>query len=187
MKFSPTISLALALAAGMAAAAAAQTTASPDATTSPQPAAPSAQTGLQSGQANPTLTQQPTSAGQTQQQGTNLNQPNPNAPARSTAAQGQTGINMSVLQAQQQLQAMGLYRGPVDGIMDPDTRAAIANFHSQNGLQRTESLDEKTLARLQASRTAGSGSSAQGAAPAVPNAPAPTGAGGTATGQAPNR
>ena len=51
MKFSPTITLALALSAGLVGAAAAQTMATPEpAATNPQTAAPNAQTGWQPGQ-----------------------------------------------------------------------------------------------------------------------------------------
>jgi peptidoglycan hydrolase-like protein with peptidoglycan-binding domain len=76
---------------------------------------------------------------------------------------------------QQQLQAAGLYNGPTDGMMDPDTRASLARFQQQNGLHRTERLDRQTLARLNTKQTTGSGSSTAPAAPAS--------AGGNTTGQ----
>jgi peptidoglycan hydrolase-like protein with peptidoglycan-binding domain len=60
--------------------------------------------------------------------------------------------------------------------MDPDTRAAIARFQQQNGLQRTESLDQQTLARLMSSQTIGSEPGAPATAP-----PAPTGSSGSAS------
>ncbi len=77
--------------------------------------------------------------------------------------------------AQQQLQTAGLYNGPTDGMMDPDTRAALARFQQQNGLHRTERLDRQTLARLNGSQTTGVGSSTPS------GATAPTSAGGNAT------
>jgi peptidoglycan hydrolase-like protein with peptidoglycan-binding domain len=69
--------------------------------------------------------------------------------------------------------------------MDPDTRAAIARFQEQNGLRRTERLDEATLARLNSSsQTENSGSSAAATVPSTassaPNQstqPMPEGAG----------
>jgi peptidoglycan hydrolase-like protein with peptidoglycan-binding domain len=64
------------------------------------------------------------------------------------AAAQTTGQSAQVQAAQQKLQAAGFYRGPADGVMDPDTRAAIARFQLQNGLQRTASLDGQTYSRL---------------------------------------
>jgi len=88
-----------------------------------------------------------------------------------------------VKQAQLQLQAAGLYNGPTDGMMDPDTRAGLARFQQQNGLRATQTLDQQTLARLNANQaTTGFGSSA----PSSNQAP-PTSAGGNTTGQPINR
>src|SRR5438094_6198073 len=83
---------------------------------------------------------------------------------------------------------LGLYNGPADGMMDPDTRAALARFQQQNGLQQTQSLDRQTLARLM-NQPAGSEPIAPAAAPAAPSGSsagpaAPAGAGGTRPGQA---
>ncbi len=84
--------------------------------------------------------------------------------------------------AQEQLRSAGLYNGPADGMMDPDTRAALARFQQQNGLRSTQTLDQQTLARLNAGQTTGFGSSApignQGTS-------APPSAGGNTTGQQP--
>jgi len=97
-----------------------------------------------------------------------------------------------VREAQSQLQAAGLYKGPQDGLMDPDTRAAIARFQEQHGLRRTERLDQQTMAALTSNQATGSGSSAPSMNTSAPNAhagqrtwqgTAPTGAGGNATGQ----
>ena len=102
-------------------------------------------------------------------------------PAQSANMQNASGDQ--IRSAQEQLQAAGLYNGPVDGRMDPDTRAAIARFQQQNGMRRTATLDRTTLDRLMASRTAGSGSGAPAAAPnGTQGTPAtPTGAGGGTT------
>ncbi len=80
--------------------------------------------------------------------------------------------------AQEQLKSAGLYNGPTDGMMDPDTRAALARFQQQNGLRRTQTLDPQTLARLNTGQTSGFGSSA-------PSVATPPSAGGNTTGQEP--
>ena len=94
--------------------------------------------------------------------------------------------NESVREAQQQLQALGLYRGPIDGRMDRNTRMAIAAFQQRNGLPRTETLDRTTLAWLVNSTATGYGSSTPPAANAPLSSPgnpqATLGAGGITTG-----
>src|SRR5438552_3171074 len=152
MKLSPTVPLALALAAGLAGAAVAQNSAtSGTASTSPQTTAPmSGQPSYAQPQQNATQAQP--GAGQTQPTFGQAQMPN--------------NANEQVRTAQQQLRAAGLYNGPVDGVMDPDTRAAIARFQQQNGLQATQSLDQQTLARLTSSPPAGAESRTPAAAPA---------------------
>ena len=186
MKFSPTVTLAVALAAGLSGTAMAQGTTAPGAAPSSpqssltQPAQPQAQpTPMQPGQMQQGQVQQ----GQVQQ-GLNAPPANANPGMQAAPAQGRAAANDQVRQAQQQLQAAGLYNGPVDGIMDPDTRAALARFQQQNGLRRSEDLDQPTLARLMSQQTTGSGSTAAAGQP-VPNggprtAAPPTGAGGNA-------
>jgi hypothetical protein len=49
---------------------------------------------------------------------------------------------------QQQLAAAGYYDGPIDGVLGPMTREAIANFQADNGLAVTSAIDEPTLATL---------------------------------------
>ncbi len=119
MKFSPTVTLALVLAAGLASTSSAQTK-------------PSAQT---------------------------------------LAAEAQRYTDQ-VKDAQERLHAAGLYNGPADGIMEPETRAALARFQEQNGLQRTETIDRPTMARLLGGPPANTGSSQP------TSEPAPAGAGG---------
>jgi peptidoglycan hydrolase-like protein with peptidoglycan-binding domain len=101
---------------------------------------------------------------QPQQNATQM-QPQPS----SGQAQMPNNANEQVRTAQQQLRTAGLYNGPVDGVMDPDTRAALARFQQQNGLQQTQSLDQQTLARLMSSQPGGAESSAPAAAPAAPS------------------
>jgi peptidoglycan hydrolase-like protein with peptidoglycan-binding domain len=201
MKFSPTLTLAFVLATGMAGAAMAQSTATPATVpNNPQPAAQNVQAGWQPGQAHPSVTQPQADIGQTQPG--SPGQAQAGAPPQPSAAQAQpnqmhqgqaaSSANDQVRQAQQQLQYAGLYNGPVDGVMDPDTRAALARFQQQNGLRRTQDLDQPTMARLMSGDNTGSGTSAAAAPASSPNggagmaAPA-TGAGGNAAGQPMNR
>lgn len=170
MKFSPTVPLALTFAAGVAGAALAQTAPNSGSATNPAP------------QITPPMT-----AGSTASQG----QPSYAEP-RQNATQVPNNANEQVRTAQQQLHAVGLYNGPVDGLMDPDTRAAIARFQQQNGLQPTESLDQPTLARLMSSQTTGSQSGTPAAAPAAPagssgSTPVPAGAGANTPAQVPGQ
>ena len=125
MRLSPTTTLALALAAGLAGPALAQTTATPN------------------------------TGAQTMSPGTTARQPAPALQSDSQApAAGQAmGTDENrVRQAQDQLQAAGLYNGPIDGIMGRDTRAALTRFQTQSGLQRTDTLDDQTFARLMSAK-----------------------------------
>jgi peptidoglycan hydrolase-like protein with peptidoglycan-binding domain len=182
MKLSATVPIALVLAAGVAGVAVAQTATS----TNPQP-------GWNSGQPSQSNYTQPQAntgmqqSGQTQQ---NTGQWQPNSSQmQSNAGQWQPnggGYN-DVLQAQEQLKAAGLYNGPTDGLMDPDTRAAVANFQEQHGLRRTERLDPQTMAALMSNQTQGYGSSAPSSMSTSPNGnqgqtgAAPMGAGGSSS------
>jgi hypothetical protein len=233
MKYSPTVTLALVLAAGLAGTALAQTMETPSAASnapqpmlpetqaqatssqpqpgamqsqanSAQPQAGAMQPQASSGQTQPGAVQPPAAYGQAQpmpgqappatQQGYNQPRANPNMPMQPAAGMAQNNPEQ-VRSAQQQLQAAGLYHGPTDGQMDPDTRAAIANFQQQNGLQRTATLDQQTVDRMMTSQNTGSGSSALGAPAVAPagnqgetSAPtgAPMGAGGN-TGKSSSR
>ncbi|HEX7969766.1 MAG TPA: peptidoglycan-binding domain-containing protein [Stellaceae bacterium] len=51
-------------------------------------------------------------------------------------------------QAQAELQREGLYRGPIDGIVGPETRQALAAYQAREGLQQTASLDRDTVERM---------------------------------------
>lgn len=50
--------------------------------------------------------------------------------------------------AQQRLQALGLYRGSVDGMWGPETQVATERFQRNRGLARTAILDRNTVAEL---------------------------------------
>jgi len=49
---------------------------------------------------------------------------------------------------QSQLARDGYYNGPIDGMLGPETRQAIADFQADNGLAVTASIDEPTLDEL---------------------------------------
>jgi len=49
---------------------------------------------------------------------------------------------------QDQLARAGYYDGPIDGVLGPMTREAIAAFQAENGLAVTSAIDEPTLATL---------------------------------------
>lgn len=53
-----------------------------------------------------------------------------------------------IVDVQEQLQRDGYYGGPIDGILGPVTREAIAAFQADNGLAVTSVIDEPTLATL---------------------------------------
>jgi hypothetical protein len=53
-----------------------------------------------------------------------------------------------IVDVQEQLQRNGYYDGPIDGILGPMTREAIAAFQADNGLAVTSVIDEPTLATL---------------------------------------
>ena len=50
-----------------------------------------------------------------------------------------------VLEAQKQLRAEGFDPGPLDGVLGPGTRAALAAFQTSQNLEETQELDEDTL------------------------------------------
>jgi hypothetical protein len=53
-----------------------------------------------------------------------------------------------VVNVQAQLQRDGYYSGPIDGVLGPMTRRAIAAFQADHGLAITSAVDQPTLASL---------------------------------------
>ena len=184
MKRTLTAVIALAAAAGFAGLVQAQTTSST--TTTPSSTAPSTYS------AAPSATAPSTTA------------PSATAPSAASMQQPASGNsfwsrNLSedeVRQAQQQLQAQGLYKGPMDGKVGSEMHRALARYQQQNGLRQTGTLDEQTVARIgggagpaigsttppagSTSAPAGSGSMT-GRTAASPGTTSPIGAGGTST------
>ena len=63
--------------------------------------------------------------------------------------------NPTVAAVQERLAHEGYYRGQVDGVFGPETRAALAQFQSNHGLRVTGALTNKTLAALGLRRVVG--------------------------------
>ena len=53
-----------------------------------------------------------------------------------------------VANVQAALQSLGYYRGPINGLLSPATREALANYQRDQGLYATSAIDEPTLAAL---------------------------------------
>src|SRR4051812_2775586 len=191
MKHSFTAMVTIAAAAGFAGMVQAQTTA--PATTPPaqtfQGAAPSAQYNQNQSTAAPSAQAAPTAAPTTNsqagmQQPTGMQQPAPTAmqqPAgmQPSASAGLSSRGMSrddLMQAQEQLQAQGLYRGPIDGVMGSGTRRGLAQFQRQNGLPPSGTLDPQPLASLSGGGMSNAGSPSVGGGTPPVGTSAPLGA-----------
>jgi peptidoglycan hydrolase-like protein with peptidoglycan-binding domain len=61
--------------------------------------------------------------------------------------------------AQQELQEHGYYKGPVDGVLGPQTKQALQRFQRDNNLRVTASLDRATLDKLSGPESKGAQSS----------------------------
>ncbi|PYL55144.1 MAG: hypothetical protein DMF29_03955 [Verrucomicrobia bacterium] len=61
---------------------------------------------------------------------------------------GNAYADATVAAAQQQLAREGYYRGQIDGVLGPETRAAIAQFQTNHGLRVTGALTTDTLGAL---------------------------------------
>jgi peptidoglycan hydrolase-like protein with peptidoglycan-binding domain len=53
-----------------------------------------------------------------------------------------------ITNVQIQLQNAGYYSGPIDGVLGPLTRAAIADYQRDHGLAITAAIDEPTVVSL---------------------------------------
>jgi peptidoglycan hydrolase-like protein with peptidoglycan-binding domain len=60
-----------------------------------------------------------------------------------------------IQQVQERLQAEGVDPGPVDGVMNPRTEAALRQYQEKHGLPVSGAADEATLRRLQIPTTPG--------------------------------
>ena len=179
MKHSLTAMLAIVSTAGFAGVVQAQTTATT--TTAPSPGAQMTapynqyqSTAAPTYQTAPTTT--PTAAPQANlQQPTTMQQPT--AMPLSTASASASGMltGDDLMQAQQQLQAQGLYRGPIDGVMGGGTRRALARFQRENGLPVTARLDQQTLDSLSGGGVTGTAGPSMGASTPPIGARAPMG------------
>ena len=205
MKRTLTAVIALAAAAGFAGLVQAQTTST---TTTPSSTAPSTSSTAPSAAAPSATAPSATSAANPSAAPANPSMTSHAAPQASMQqpASGDSfwSRNISedeVRQAQQQLQAQGLYKGPIDGKVGSEMHRSLARYQQQNGLRQTGTLDEQTVARIgggagpaigsttppagSAAAPAGSGSmtggAARGGTAASPSTTSPIGAGGTST------
>jgi peptidoglycan hydrolase-like protein with peptidoglycan-binding domain len=64
--------------------------------------------------------------------------------------------------AQLELRNRSLYRGSLDGIFGPETKRALSQFRTINGLGQTASLDAQTWEALTGNPSIGEGSSTPG-------------------------
>jgi peptidoglycan hydrolase-like protein with peptidoglycan-binding domain len=76
-------------------------------------------------------------------------------PAPADAPAGAKGVR----QAQEALRAQGHDPGRIDGVMGPQTSAALKAYQKQHGLTTTGRLDDATLAKLGQSENAAAGES----------------------------
>ena len=60
-----------------------------------------------------------------------------------------TASELLIRAVQQQLKFSGLYNGPVDGNMSPETQRAFRQFQQQHGLRQSGTLDSRTYTALQ--------------------------------------
>jgi peptidoglycan hydrolase-like protein with peptidoglycan-binding domain len=56
--------------------------------------------------------------------------------------------NQVIVNVQVQLQNDGYYAGPIDGILGPQTREALAAFQADSGLAVTSAVDRPTIQAL---------------------------------------
>jgi peptidoglycan hydrolase-like protein with peptidoglycan-binding domain len=85
-----------------------------------------------------------------------------------------------VKQVQASLQKDGLYRGNVDGVWGPDTKAAVQHYQQSHNLTADGQLDSPTLSSLNLPQTATAAPTASGepassatGSPAMPTVSAP--------------
>jgi hypothetical protein len=57
-------------------------------------------------------------------------------------------LDQTIADVQSALQEQGYYKGEVDGLMGPLTRAALAEYQQSQGLEATAAMDEPTLESL---------------------------------------
>jgi lysozyme family protein len=58
------------------------------------------------------------------------------------------GLDQVVANVQSALQAQGYYQGEIDGVLGPDTQAALSAYQQAQGLEDTGAVDEPTVESL---------------------------------------
>jgi len=79
----------------------------------------------------------------------------PSTAATQQQQQPQQQASADVRQSQQQLQQLGYYNGPVDGLWGPETQSAVERYQRERGLSSSGRIDQQTRDSL--SQTAASG------------------------------
>ena len=57
-------------------------------------------------------------------------------------------LDQEVANIQTALQQQGYYQGEIDGLIGPQTRAALAQYQEANGLETTSAIDQPTVEAL---------------------------------------
>lgn len=81
-------------------------------------------------------------------------------PSMAAASQRQEQPSADIRQSQQQLQRLGYYDGPVDGLWGPETQSAVERYQRERGLTTTGRMDQETRDSL--SQTASGGGASAG-------------------------
>ena len=101
----------------------------------------------------------------------------PAAPMNSASPQASAAPSKDQIElAQRQLRSQGLYPGPVDGVIGPQTEQALGEYQQKHGLTETARLDSDTMRSLIGGD--GQGSSMPPSRPLTAPAPAAPGASG---------
>jgi len=67
---------------------------------------------------------------------------------KAVAAVSQVNQQLDALRVQSVLRQQGLFEGPADGVLGPQTRASIRQFQAKKGLPETGDPDEATMRAL---------------------------------------
>jgi len=91
----------------------------------------------------------------------------PNRQTQSFSRGAEVNDPTQVAATQQDLAGLGLYQGPIDGLLDASTRAAVRQFQLTQRLPATGQLDANTAAAVSASILSNPATNPAAAAPAM--------------------
>ncbi|MEO1019195.1 MAG: peptidoglycan-binding domain-containing protein [Pseudomonadota bacterium] len=80
----------------------------------------------------------------------NVNQWSDHSNAAPAAASGYTGINTAaeITEAQRLLTALGIYTDKIDGLMGPNTRAAVIRFQADENMSQTGDVTPQLITKM---------------------------------------